>query len=604
MSWTQVLNIHAEFESLYTSFPSKKDNIVVPKNLKIKSVLKELAKVAVVSIGTRHQERRSYIHAEVKNLRHILNAVPGLVGPKFPVVLTAAAIAKAEILHYFRHLHADTRKDVQKYQNSDHYKCQNITGLIQDLYELTCIVEKYREVVQMYYAEFITACDVPELGPVVDIAVGAIPANLHDLLPELLSSLCKDLSCVDLEQVSEADYRGVRLNWERYSTLLGIPGKLSKEANDELAKKMLHIVERTTYVDSIPALLKAYFLPYELWWQQSKLVDVMKDSLECNQKPSSILSILSCVPHNLHPDCPEEGPLLADSSWRFCDFLVSSMNKFINSLLKWLWDYFVVLEKKTRAADAGQRLERQWNAKQSQGKATPDHYPGYESEGWAKKSIAPLVYYRQGIVGLLESVHSLGPIMIFNKEYNIEVAVRQNISTFFESRIRYKVISKGVMERPSVVLTEIAVGCRVVQMCFDFMNANMPKLLRAVLFRNFCDTSVLPPGTVPTHRPGACNDDSRGNDDRGIIWKIASWFHSLAHQAAASESGLMWIPSANSFARAKTTLHAIDVYINREEMAALCAFIGAQGVRCIDSVLLSIIADKVGACTDVSVVVR
>ena len=555
--------------------------------------------MAVQSIGTRHQERRSYIHAEVKNLRHILSAVPGLVGPKFPVILAAAAIAKAEILHYFRHLHADTRKDVKKYQNSDHYKCRDITGLIHDLFELTCFVEKYREVVQMYYAEFITACDVPELGPVVEIAVNAIPPNVHDLLPELLSSLCRDLSCVDLEQVSEADYRGVRLNWERYSTLLGITGKFSKEANDDLAKKMFETVERTTYVDSIPTLLKDYFMPYELWWHQSKLVDSFKDSLECNQKPTSILSILACVPHNLHPDCPEEGPLLAESSWRFCDFLVSSMNKFVDSLLKWLWDYFMTLEKKTRAADAGQRLERQWNAKQSQGKAAPDHYPGYESEGWAKKSIAPLLHNRRGIVGLLEAVHCLGPIMIFDREYNIEVAVRQNLSAFFETRIKSKVVSKGEMERPSIVLTEIAVGCRVVQACFDFINADMSKLLRAVLFRNFCDISVLPPGTAPALRPVGSNQDGQGDDDRGVIWKIANWFCLLAHQAAASESGLMWIPSTNSFARAKTTLRPIDVYINREEMAALCAFIGVQGVRCIDSMLLSIIAEKVSVSPEV-----
>jgi NCK-associated protein 1 len=587
----QTLNIHSELDNLYTNFPSKKDNVPIPKNLKVKNVLKELAKVAVQTIGVRHQERRSYVHAELKNVKHILAAVPGLVGPKFPIVMAAAAMAKSEILHYFRHLNADTRKDVKKYQNTDHYKCRDITVLVQDLYEVTCFVEKYREVVQMYYAEYLTAIDEAELQPIIEGVSSALPDNLHDLLPQLLGSFCRDLSDVDLEQVSDASFEGVRINWERYSTLLGITGKFNKEANDGFCKKMMEVVERSSYVDTIPALFKKYFMPYELWWYQNKVVEALKESLEYNQQPFCVFGMLSVVPMNIHPDCPEEGVLLGDSAWRFCDYLVSTMNKYVDSLLKWLWDYFYLLEKKTRAADAGNRLEKQFNARKEQKSVNAENYPGYESEGWAKKSLAVLAHNRRGVMGILEAAHRQGPLMIFDREYNVEVAVRQNISAYFETRVRSKVMSKGEMERPSIVLAEIAVGCKVVQNCFDFINADMPKILRHVLFRNFCDTSVLPPGAPPVLRQ-APPQDSDG-EERGVIWKIAQWFCLLVNQASAPESGLMWIPSTSSFARAKTSLRPIDVYINREEMAALCAFVGVQGVRCIDSMLLSIIADKV-----------
>lgn len=562
----------------------------IPKNLKIKNVLKELAKVAVQTIGVRHQERRSFVHAELKNLKHILAAVPGLVGPKFPIVLAAAAMAKSEILHYFRHLNADTRKDVKKYQNNDHYKCRDISVLIQDLYEVTCFVEKYREVVQMYYAEYLTAIDAPELQPIIDEVSAALPDNVHEMLPRLLSSFCQDLSDIDLEQVSEADFEGVRINWERYSTLLGITGQFNKESNDVFCRKMMSLVERSTYVDAIPSLFKSYFMPYELWWFQPKLVEAFKESLEYNQQSFFVFGLLSVVPMNIHADCPEEGALLGDSAFRFCDYMVNTMNKYVDTLLKWLWDYFYQLEKKTRAADAGSRLEKQINARKEQKAVTPENYPGYESEGWAKKGLAALTHNKRGVLGILEAAHLLGPIMIFHREYNVEVAVRQNIGAYFETRIRNKVIAKGEMERPSIVLAEIAVGCKVVQTCFDFINADMPKILRHVLFRNFCDTSVLPPGAPPVLRQAP--PDAEGGD-RGVIWKIAQWFCQLVNQAAAAESGLMWIPSTSSFARAKSSLRPIDVYINREEMAALCAFIGVQGVRCIDSMLLSIVAEKV-----------
>lgn len=584
-----TLNIHTEFESLYNNFPTKKDAVTVPKGFKIKNILKELSKVAVSSVGMRHLERRSFIRAEIKNLKHILLAVPGLLGPKFPVVLAAASMAKYEILHYFRHLGLDCRKDSKKYLNGDHYKDREISLLVDDLNELTAIVEKHREIIQIYNAEFVSCHDADYLSTLCGQAVAAMPENSNENLTALLLSFAQELRQVDVEQTMYTNLAGVRMNWDRYTTIYSSSRKFSAEANSDLLKFMPEVIERTRMIDSIPILLKKYFVPYELWWYQGRIVDAFREGLELNTRPLCFIGILTFLPMNLHPDCPEEGPLLNDSTSRFCEYLLGLSTKFIESMLKLFWDYFLSLEKKTRAADAGHRLEKLALKQNDQkdGKvdtSTLDRLPGYESEGYNKKSIANLVQNRRSLIALFEQAHNMGSVFVFNKEINVEIAFRGLISTYFEQRIRNTVMSKGDLERPSIVLSEISIGCRVLQTVYDFIAADMSRLLRVILFRNFCEANMPPPGTRFIAPKGS---------ESGLIWKIAQWFTMLAVQASASESGLMWIPSTNSFARAKSSLRPIDVYINREEMASLCGFVGVQGVRCIDNALLSLIMEKV-----------
>lgn len=582
------MNIHSEFESLYNNFPSRKDTITVPKNFKIKNILRDLSKVAVSSVGMRHIERRSYIRAEIKNLKHILQAVPGLLGPKFPVVLTAASIAKAEILHYFRHLGLDCRKDSKKYLVGDHFKDKEICLLIDDLLELSALVEKNREIIQMYYAEYLSGHDADYLSTLCGQAASSLPENTSENISALLLSFPHDLRGVDVEFTVNANLNGFRLNWDRYTTVFASSKRFSLESNTELLKFMPEVVERSNYVDNLPFLLKKYFIPYELWWYQGRIVDTFREGLELRTRPLCYMQLLTSIPMNLHDDCPEEATLLNDSAIRFSDLLLSLSTKYIESILKLIWDYFFNLEKKTRAADAGHRLEK-LALKQNEskdGNPTLDRLPGFESEGYSRKYIAPFIENRRSMIVLLEQAHAMGPVLLFNKEINIEVAFRQVISSYFEARIRGTILSKGDLERPSIVLSEITVGCRVLQTVYDFIAADLSKLLRVVLFRNFCDNSLPPPGSR-IHK----------ESENGLIWKIAQWFHSLVLQASASESGLMWIPSTNSFARAKSTLRPIDVYINREEMASLCGFVGIQGVRVIDNVLISLIMDKVSYTT-------
>ena len=49
------------------------------------------------------KKRRLYIAGELSTLHNIVTQVPGLLGPKFAVVLTALCLAKEEMLSYWRY---------------------------------------------------------------------------------------------------------------------------------------------------------------------------------------------------------------------------------------------------------------------------------------------------------------------------------------------------------------------------------------------------------------------------------------------------------------------------------------------------------------------
>ena len=115
--------------------------------------------------------------------------------------------------------------------------------------------------------------------------------------------------------------------------------------------------------------------------------------------------------------------------------------------------------------------------------------------------------------------------------------------------------------------------------------SSAPALLRTILFRNFCDPTLPPPGSK---YPLIENDPPSD----AFIWRIATWFVRLAEQAAGHDSGLVWAPGLKAFTRTKPGF-PIEMYINPEELSDLCRVIGTQGVRAIDCMLLSLVAQKV-----------
>ena len=60
-------------------------NVTLPKSLKLNKEFPELAKNATSDCGKLRRERRSYILGETTNLVALIQHVPAVLAPKFPV---------------------------------------------------------------------------------------------------------------------------------------------------------------------------------------------------------------------------------------------------------------------------------------------------------------------------------------------------------------------------------------------------------------------------------------------------------------------------------------------------------------------------------------
>lgn len=472
----------------------------------IKDVLKKQATAAAQEVGLKHRERRSFILAEVRNLLQLARAVPGLLGPKFPVFVAAASMARTEIRHYFRHRPLECRKDVKKNLNSDDYYCSQVTLLMDALYELCCVVEEYREVVMLYYGEFLSLCDAPVLQDLCAAALAELPETAQPAISSILLSLPNYAH--DASAGRGSDLAGLRMDWDRYSTLIGTRwGKFAGGATAALTTRMLAVRVRSEFVDSLPALMKRYFLPYELWWHTAALSEAFDRGFEHEAKPLAVFSALSFVSLSVHADNLLEAKELSRLARQFCDLLMNKLSKHLTAALDSYWSSFDDLEKKTLGKEAMARLEKQYSVKQARDKALAsgkkessmpqtDQHPGSESEGWAAQSLQGLVRVRAHLLRVTTAVRTLGAFVIFDREYDVEIATREAFSYYFSAKLKKIVSQKGEISRPSVTLKSVVVGCRVMQSVANFLSFDLSQLLRTFLFDNFCDTSTSPPGAV------------------------------------------------------------------------------------------------------------
>ena len=114
--------------------------------------------------------------------------------------------------------------------------------------------------------------------------------------------------------------------------------------------------------------------------------------------------------------------------------------------------------------------------------------PGFKSEGWARDRIAKLDVVRQNLVSVMAGVHGAALFVVFD----------QHITHLFSTRVVDSVFaaagakgSSGEMERPSVVLNRVSIGCRTVQIACGPIAVDCTGMFRSLLFRNFSgDVSV------------------------------------------------------------------------------------------------------------------
>ena len=163
-----MYHVHGSFEIMALTFLTKRyigsENFTrneIKKSEKLKTALKEVAKAAVIKTGLILRKNRAFIYNELIKIKKSLNISPGLLGLKFPQILSALSFAKKEILMHFTYSNQieNDRKDVQKYYNPQDYVACDVVPLLEIIFELNQFIEKYYYIIVTYNFEYLALND-------------------------------------------------------------------------------------------------------------------------------------------------------------------------------------------------------------------------------------------------------------------------------------------------------------------------------------------------------------------------------------------------------------------------------------------------------------
>ena len=76
----------------------------------VKKLINNAEFVAVEQACFKHRNRRKYLCVSLRQISNFLRVSPGLLGPKFPIIISALSVVRHELEWYFRHHQAEPEK--------------------------------------------------------------------------------------------------------------------------------------------------------------------------------------------------------------------------------------------------------------------------------------------------------------------------------------------------------------------------------------------------------------------------------------------------------------------------------------------------------------
>lgn len=615
-----TINTHTEMDRIFSIYPTKKDFNAPMKTTKFRSDLKDIYRTALGAVSLRHLEVRSYLLGELSSLNKLFTAVPGLLGPKFPMAYAVAFMANAEILHYFRHLTVDVRKEALLLQTSNTQAnklasqnlyptgpCLLITNLIQQLSELNKLIITHKLIITKYYIEFAKNIDYKNLLIICsDCAPHIRP--LGQTICSTLASISSDLSFSNSDTPSDAlSLFNFRLRCERIN--IAFASKSSIQIGklvcvNELLFRLQPVFERSQFIDNIDHLSHECFSPTQLHWYSSQTLETFRMALAdaCNPMicPLAILSVFPTAVRNAHQDCPEEYVKLGEASRKLCDEYLHELGVHVTSAFLELWGQFLVFDNQIQQIEAVKLLrQRVGNVSAGAGVSedqaavspptTEQSFPGSESHPWETKKLQKIIDARAKLTSILSAARHINRLKVYSKEYDIQSYLRTKLGQTIHDKLQGTIMELA-MERHTTTLRKIITGFKTLQSILLLIDIDSTILMKDIIDQNFIDNSLPAEDLIIPLNFTSSNPNM-------LIWKLSTAFTHFIDKLSLRDSTCIWIPCLNVIARLRTLSTSItmvtDHVVGMEEMKSLSTFIGVRGVRALDVKLLAYTTSKV-----------
>ncbi|KAG5192927.1 membrane-associated apoptosis protein-domain-containing protein [Tribonema minus] len=492
------LAVHAELERLAAWFPPKGAALPLLGKMKFKEYVKELRKAAAAASGVQQRRRRVYLAGELQELKLVVRRAPGLLGPKFPVVFAALAMARAETLCYWRHRGQVASKKDKDASQFDDALASALIGAADAVHGL---VVKHAAAVRRYYAEYLRGAHAHALAPLIAAACANpdVTAKLGQGMTATLAGLLRHFE-FDVTAVA-GDAAEFRWDCDRLVGALADPSAHLLRAGEveALLRRLSTVRLHSQLVDALPSMLSLHVELRDAWWHLGAVRDDFSTCLY-GSDPSmgryalAYLYALAAAQRSAVPECPEELSIIGGGSAQECESMADEVAARVEQLLGLLvretqaleqraspaeaFTRYVCMRKEERTASGLRcRYERLQVAatKARKGMAVApveEPLPGSESSGTAHDKVQSLVAYRRSLAAILEGLESVdrgdGPLSMGILAYDRLIVprefVRRRVEAFFRGYLRRATVYETCIERPSVALDAVTRCVGVMQL--------------------------------------------------------------------------------------------------------------------------------------------
>eukprot|EP01098_Paradermamoeba_levis_P007327 TRINITY_DN3021_c0_g1_i1.p1 TRINITY_DN3021_c0_g1~~TRINITY_DN3021_c0_g1_i1.p1 ORF type:complete len:895 (-),score=226.18 TRINITY_DN3021_c0_g1_i1:385-3069(-) len=580
-----MFSAHAEYDSIFEKHKSK-----TLKLKKEKKYITDAVTFAVTQGGKSHRERRIYVRQELYTLCNIMKSKPGLLGPKFQVVLGALAMAKDEILSYYRHLTNPAPKGAGKYRDED-FKDNRITELIYWVQQMIALIRQHKRIVQMYYVEYLCGADIIALQDLMvqhSSKIGPTPTSI-------LQEIVNELQTINLDQFiagTEYNLKNLRLNWLRAEFSMSQMGSAAPiDSLRELVQRCNLIVHHSRFVDSIDEILQTNASLKHLWYYKDALFSTFEISIqETPMQPlyvSAFLRLLSEFTENAIAVVPTEVEVISreclDIAKKYITKIVDKICTNTAEMVKKYTDFDLQLLETHAAVSILQKANFKFEKN-----FIPPVTPGIESEFAKKGELEGLRQLERTTFQLCLSLNELVSFPIADSLLTPREFLRDALCENLQNHFLRLIPDGAEIQRPTVLLRHFNVYCFVLKLLENYVDINIADIIRQVLVTLTYHRTLMP-GRVDWVTDGELEGEGV------LIRPIVQWFSDfLTKKLPLTKEGVIsYSPLRRAFVSPPTALFKAEKIVEWNELRALATLIGPYGFKLLEREALKVISSNI-----------
>mmetsp|Transcript_23209 Transcript_23209/g.58056 ORF Transcript_23209/g.58056 Transcript_23209/m.58056 type:complete len:1151 (-) Transcript_23209:109-3561(-) len=586
--------IHADYEDMFGSHKSK------DKRLKLKRERKTIAaalNAAVTTGAVEHHHRRTYCRQSLADLLNVLGDFPGLLGPKFQVVLTALSLSQDEIHYYFRHRAQQPPKGAKGYQPA-RYVDSDIFELIELHYRMRDFVMRNRKIVQVYNLEYLAGQDLRRLRELLDKQVKNPSVDNVSRMEAML----EQLRGIDVGAFMDGrvgyNFAGFRMNWYRVEAAMS-------QANEvpltDLCQRFHIAVRHSECVDNVEELLDEHAGLADTWFQHELLLDewrtVCLDSTELSgpAHAGAIFWLLAEWPLSATGHRPHDKPEVGKRCTQITEQLLDQLSTRCTSLLSQIVAQQLEFDHQLDAANAATQLLIGAGARTD--KQVPPLTPASESHFRPNAQVTELRLLRRTVDALVRVLQRSVEFVVHDHAFVPREYLREALFHFACQFIGGSVIASQdkagfLITRPTVLQRRIGLFASILVQLESYVDMNVSDLLREAMLQLVYTPTAADPAAKPFDYllPATKMQFPEGCMLRPIVDFYVDFFVTKL----ATPQQIVWAPKHQAFiSRQSSSLpYPAEEYCHIAELTALVRVIGPYGARVLSREMMVRVASE------------